>query len=200
MQEAPGDPRRRTNAGSVDNSVTGQTSVAAVETAETEVETLTDAETTRGIAADRLPGTTVDAIVEAIREKLRDARDAASFASREDTSKLIALRKAAMVVETLETQETTAMVVTDAETKEVVVATAETHLAAITQGVARLPVTEEVTGTTTAHPLGTERTTAQGLEVLPNTVVMIGTTAEAPLTTTNERCGTMHKNTKKVGY
>jgi hypothetical protein len=225
-QGAPEDLRRKMSVGSVDRQVIGPTSVAVeVETAEeeTEAETLTDTEMTRGIAADRLPGTDVDA-AEVIPERLRDVRDAASDASREDTLRLTVPREAAAVVQTQiqtsETQETIATVVTDAEKTEVVMAVeetvvetaAETHLAAITLEVVRLPVNAEAPGSMTAHPLvrttvlattilgtiGTIETTGTG--VLPNTVVTIATTAEAPRVTTSEREGRMHTNTKKVGY
>jgi hypothetical protein len=225
-QGAPEDPRRRTSVGSVDRLVTGLTSVAAgVETAEEEIEeeTTTDTEKTRGIAADRLPGTDVDA-AEVIRERLRDVKDAASDASREDTSRLTAPREAAAVVhkeiQTLEIQETIVTVVTDAEKTEVdmvveetvVETVAETLLAAtITREVALLPVNAEAPGSMTAHPLVTERTTVlettiqgtigtTGTGVLPNTVVTIATTAEAPRATTSERKGRMHTSTKIVGY
>lgn len=222
-QGAPEDLRRRTSVGSVDRQATGLTSVAAeVETAEeeTEAETLTDTEMTRGIAADRLPGTDVDA-AEVIRERPRDVKDAASDASREDTSRLTAPREAAVVVQameiqTSETQGTIVMVAIDVEKTEVdtvveeMVAetAAETHLAAITQEVALLHVNAEVPGSMTAHPLGTERTTVLGTTILgttetevhPNTVVMIATTAEAPRATTSERKGYFHLYTKKVGY
>jgi hypothetical protein len=220
VQGALEDPRRRTNAGSVDRQVTGLTNVAEeVETVEeeTEVETLTDTEMTLEIAADRLLDTDVDA-AEVIRERLRDVKDAASDASREDTSRLTAPREVvaavATVTHTKEIQETIATVVTDAEKTEadmaveemVVETAAETHLAATTtQEVVLLPVNAGALGSMTAHPLGTERTTVLGTTTIgtgvhPNTVVMIVTTAEAPRATTSERKGRMHTNTKKVGY
>ena len=177
------DPRRRMNAGSAEDSVTGRTSVAAEEeTAEMDIETeveeetLTEEEMTQEIAADHLPDMVVD-VAEATQGRLRDVRDAALDASNVDTSRHIA-PKEAVATEEMTEEILVATVVTGAEKTEVAT---EMNLAATTQEVALLLA--EVIGITTAHPLGTE--------AHPNTVVTIAMTAEAPLATTSERKGAL---------
>lgn len=170
------------NAGSVEDSVTGRTSVAAEEETvemdiemEVEEETLTEEEMTQEIAVDHLLDMVVD-VAEATQERLRDVRDAALDASNVDTSRHIAPKEAAATEMTEEIL--VATVVTGAEKTEVAT---EMNLAAITQEVALHLA--EVIGITTAHPLGTE--------AHPNTVVTIAMTAEAPLVTTSERKGAL---------